>query len=418
MQYGGAFGSPDEGCAGKLAMSDRQPLIKWSFQTRGRLGRTSPAVAPDGAVYVGDHDCCLYAISPEGELVWNRKTAGRLGDATGSITDDGTVVISSETGRLYAFSPAGDLLWSSNKDRLAITSPVSTSDGSVIIGARKQHGSPSGQNDCVIALDRWGNTIWEVGVQGEVGDTPAIAADGTIYFGTHKSYVYALNHSGVVRGRFRSNGRISSSPAITGEGLALIGSHDGCLYAISPDMDLVWSYYTGELISQASPAIAADGTIYFGCQDHRLYALTPDGKLKWRFATERPISSSPAVAVDGTIYFWSQDKNCYALCPDGSLKWKLPTDSPVTSSSAITEEGEVIICNQNRTVLALDEQNGGPAHSPWPMMLANVRRNGRMAGGRFRKKRPGQQAGSLGLADPAREASGASPQGIARQNRF
>jgi outer membrane protein assembly factor BamB len=398
-------------------MSDQQPLIKWSYQTRGRLGRASPAVAPEGTVYVGDHDCILYAISREGELVWNRKTAGRLGDATSSITDDGTVVISSETGRLYAFSPAGDLLWSSNKDRLAITSPVSTSDGSIIIGARK-HGSPSGQNDCVIALDSWGATIWEVSTQGEVGDTPAIAADGTIHFGTHRSYVYALNQNGVVKGRFRSNGRISSSPAITGEGLTLIGSHDGYLYAISPDMDLVWSYYTGELISHASPAIAADGTIYFGCQDHRLYALTPDGKLKWRFVTERPISSSPAVAADGTIYFWSQDKHCYALCPDGSLKWKLPTDSPATSSPAITEEGEVIICNQNRTVLALDEQNGGPAHSAWPMMLANVRRNGRMSGASPGRKRPGQAAGSFGLADPARETSGASPQGIARQNRI
>src|SRR5262249_13714650 len=153
--------------------------------------------------------------------------------------------------------------------------------------------------------------------------------------------------------------------------------------------------YTGELINHASPALAADGTIYFGCHDHRLYALTPDGKLKWRFVTERPISSSPAVAADGTIYFWSQDKNCYALFPDGSLKWKLPTDSPATSSPAITEEGEIILCNQNRTVLALDEQNGGPAASMWPMMLSNARRNGRMACERTHRKEPGHSVEGL-----------------------
>src|SRR5262249_20592075 len=288
-------------------MSTPQPVIKWSYQTKGRLGRTSPAVAPDGAIYVGDHECCLYAISRTGELIWNRRTAGRLGDATGSVTDDGTVVITLETGRLYAFSPSGELLWSSNKTRLAVTSPVSTSDGLIIVGARK-HDVPSGQQDRVIAVDKWGNTVWEVSTQGEVGDTPAIASDGTIYFGTHKSYVYAVSRNGFVKGHFRSNGRITSSPAITEEGLVLIGAHDGYLYAISPDLDLVWSYYAGELISHASPALATDGTIYFGCHDHRLYALTPNGKLKWRYATERPISSSPAVAAAATIYFWSPHK--------------------------------------------------------------------------------------------------------------
>jgi outer membrane protein assembly factor BamB len=373
-----------------------QPVIKWSYQTKGRLGRASPAIAADGTIYVGDQDRCLYAISPEGKLVWNRRIAGRLGDATGSVTDDGTVVIASVAGQLYAFDPSGKLLWLSKETWAAVTSPVSTRDGLVIVGARKQDAS-SGQQDRVVAVDGWGNTVWEASVQGELGDAPAIAADGTIYFGTQRSYIYALSRHGLVKGRFRANGRILSSPSITREGLVLIGSNDGNLYALSPDMDLVWFLYTGEPINHASAALAGDGTIYFGCHDHRLYALTPGKKLKWRFVTERPISSSPAVAADGTIYFWSQDKNCYALRPDGSLKWKLLADTPATSSPAITEGGEVIICNQNRNVLALDEQNGGPATSTWPMMLANARRNGRVADERSRRREAEHSVGGQGM---------------------
>ena len=46
-------------------MSDQQPHIKWSYQTRGRLGRTSPAVAPDGTVLVTDQALNVaYAFVP------------------------------------------------------------------------------------------------------------------------------------------------------------------------------------------------------------------------------------------------------------------------------------------------------------------------------------------------------------------
>jgi hypothetical protein len=35
-------------------MTEQQPVCKWSYQTKGRIGRFSPAVARNGTVYVGD----------------------------------------------------------------------------------------------------------------------------------------------------------------------------------------------------------------------------------------------------------------------------------------------------------------------------------------------------------------------------
>ncbi len=248
-------------------------------------------------------------------------------------------------------------------------------DGAVVLGARK-HGESSGQPDRLMALDRWGAKIWELTIQGEVSEAPVIGAEGAIYFGTHKGYFYSVTSEGVITRHYRLGARIASAPAITEDGFALIGAYDGFLYAISPKMDVTWRFHAGAIIHQCSPAIAADGTIYFGSWDRCLYALSSDGRLKWKFATERPISSSPAVAADGTIYFGSQDHRHYALHPDGSLKWELRTDGPATSSPAVTDEGDVVISTHNRSILALDEQNGGPALSSWPMLLGSARRNG------------------------------------------
>ncbi len=397
-------------------MNEPRPVIRWKYQTGGRLGRTSPAVAADGTIYVGDHDGCLYSISGAGKLLWRRRAAGRLGDATGSIADDGTIVVAAETGQLYAFSPAGEICWSSTRSWLVVSSPVITSDGRVIVGVRKQN-VPAGQHDWLMAADLWGNTVWELSIQGDVGEAAAIAADGTIWFGTHRGYIYAVTPDGSIRWRFRPGGRISSAPALTAEGLVLFGTQDGCLYAISPDAEVVWKYPAIEIINQSSPSIAADGTICVGCWDHCLHAISSEGRSKWKFHTERPVSSSAAIAADGTIYFSSQDAHCYALHPDGSLKWKLRTDSPMTSSPAITDAGDVVICNQNRSVLVLDEQNGGPASSAWPMLLGNARHNGRMEEGRIRRKGLEQPQVISNPDNPACETQSLSPQGIACQNR-
>lgn len=391
-------------------MSKTQPVIKWSYLTRGRIGRASPAVAEDGCVYVGDNENYFYAISSEGKLIWRHSVSGRLGNTTSSITDDGTVLITTETGRLYAISPKGEILWTSNGDWLVVTSPVTTSDGLAIVGAKKQSVT-DGQYERLIAVDQWGNTVWEISTQGELGDAPAIGADGTIYFGTHKGYFYAVSPDSRVKWHFRLGGRISSSPALTADGLALIGTQDGHLFAVSPDWDLAWNYSAGGMIRQASPAVADDGTIYFGCCDRGFYALTSDGQLKWKFMTDRPITSSPAVAADGTIYFSSQDKHFYALHPDGHLKWALQTDSPLTTSPAITEEGDVVICNQNRCVMSLDEKNDGPAVSGWAQLQGNPRRNGRIRNRETCSNRTERKGSWITSSQSEREAHLALPLG-------
>lgn len=116
-------------------MRETAPIVQWRFQTKGRLGLWSPALTAEGTIYLGDHDCQLYALSATGELLWRRKTAERLGDATPAATANGDLLRASETGRLYCFSAAGDLRWSSTRNWLVVTSTAPTTDGLAIFSA-------------------------------------------------------------------------------------------------------------------------------------------------------------------------------------------------------------------------------------------------------------------------------------------
>jgi outer membrane protein assembly factor BamB len=77
---------------------------------------------------------------------------------------------------------------------------------------------------------------------------------------------------------------IKSSPAVADDGTIYFGSRDRKLYAVTPQGKQKWTFATGAWID-SSPAIGADGTVYFGSWDANFYALNPDGSEKWKFPT-------------------------------------------------------------------------------------------------------------------------------------
>ena len=78
--------------------------------------------------------------------------------------------------------------------------------------------------------------LWEF----ETGDaiaysSPAIGFDGTVYVGSYKGSLYAINRSGVKLWEFETGGIVYSSPAIGPDGTLYVGSDDKKLYAIKTD---------------------------------------------------------------------------------------------------------------------------------------------------------------------------------------
>jgi outer membrane protein assembly factor BamB len=185
--------------------------------------------------------------------------------------------------------------------------------------------------DPVVHTNEWTLTI------STVSDTcPAVAPDGTIYFGNFVGRLWAVRPDGSVKWIFRVGLEIKSSPAIATDGTIYFGSRDRRCYALRPDGKKKWDFKTGGWVD-SSPAIAQDGTIYFGSWDSNFYALRMDGVKRWQFPTGGPIVSSPAISLDGSIYFGSHDNKFYALNPDGTKKWEHTTGGPIISSPAIGE---------------------------------------------------------------------------------
>jgi outer membrane protein assembly factor BamB len=243
-----------------------------------------------------------------------------------------------------------------------------------------------------------GTLLWNYSTGAIVNSSPAIGADGTIYFGSDANVTYALTPNGQMKWQVPFGG----SPVIALDGSILLGTVDG-LKAYRADGSLKWEYATERIVLHVSnlPAVAADGTIYFQGHDARFHALTangtpkwslpidpglyggghpaiaqdgtiyigtaygklfaidPNGTIKWQFDAGNRINS-PAIGPDGTIYAASDDSNLYALAPDKTERWRFTTGGPIYTGAIVGADGRVYVASFDSNLYCLNS-NGTKA---------------------------------------------------------
>jgi outer membrane protein assembly factor BamB len=239
--------------------------------------------------------------------------------------------------------------------------------------------------------EKWAfSTIDEVPIE-QVRSSPAVGADGTVYFGVNNN-LYAFNPGGgEPKWVFINGGLLHSSPAIGADGTVYVGGEDGNLYAVNPeDGSPKWAspFATGVegtatgKIKTSTPAIGADGTVYVGVNyptdpeddstgTGKLFAVTDNGSnaaQKWVFPPPFPITagvigyiswSSPAIGRDGTVYIGAGDNILYAVKPDGSQKWIFDALSPIDCTPAIGADGTIYVGTDAGKLYAL-KPDGSP----------------------------------------------------------
>jgi outer membrane protein assembly factor BamB len=348
-------------------------MSKWRFQLATGEDiylSSSPAIGPDGTIYVGSFDSSLYAVNPDGALKWRYLTGSGV-QSSPAIAADGTVYFGSDDKRLYSLNPDGTFRWRYFLGSSVTSCPAIAADGTIYVGSYGY----------LYAFNTDSTLKWFYVTGGIVRSSPTITADGTVYVGSENDYLYALNPDGTLKWRYKTDGSIyQSCPAIATDGTVYCGSDDKYVYALNPDGTRRWRYKTGDHV-RSSPAIAADGTVYFGSQDNQLYALNPDGILRWKYKTGGDVRSSPAIAADGTIYVGSTDDCLYALGPDGTFKWRHETDGAVMSSPTIGPDGTVYFTSDDGYLYAL-KGTSPLADSPWPKIHHDLRNTGRVGGGK------------------------------------
>jgi outer membrane protein assembly factor BamB len=295
--------------------------MKWQFKTgKGTPQQSagvfsSPAIDSDGTIYVGGLDSYLYCLEDSGSyanLRWKRKLGNWPVYSSPLIGSNGYVYVGGLDFKVYAVSVDSTLVWSYVTNWCVLSSPALTDRGHVVVGS-KDHKLYEFSDSLISPRVEWtlaSGTFYD----GHLIDaSPAIGADGTIYFGTDPYGAYG----------------ITPQPADTN------------MFAVNPNGTLKWKLAVPVGI-ESSPAIGHDGTIYVGSYDSSMYAIADSGGyalVKWRFVTDGPVDASPTVDGDGTIYIGSRDSTLYAVNPDGSEKWRFETQGGIESSVSIDGDG-------------------------------------------------------------------------------
>ncbi len=286
---------------------------------------TAPMIGYEGIIYVGCQDGNLYAVNSDTGAINN--TCAMNENEPEPVLDPPVfggesfplIYVTTELGNLYIIVADGSDLH--KLDDYVFMTDVSSG---LAIG-RNPSGYQSviaGQDNTIVSAGEYGDVLSTLGtMNGTIMETPAIGADGTIYAVSNDvdkgGFLGAFTRAGVEKWSIYLDSdviiQITSSPAIAKDGTIYFGADDGNLYAIDPsDGSQKWTFNTGGVV-ESTPLIGNDGTIFVGSNSNKFYAINSDGMLKWEYDAGSSILSSPAMGRDGSLYFGTEDGRLLAV---------------------------------------------------------------------------------------------------------
>lgn len=248
--------------------------------------------------------------------------------------------------------------------------------------------------------------MWEFMTEGPV-QTKAAFADGIVYFGDAKSYVYAIeSKTGVQKWRAHldteilaapllvsnrvyivdMSGRLYALDAATGvefwhtppndkgvgfsirrasspvfaSGLIIVGNSNGTLMAYNEsDGQIAWVKQLGDRQTQFydvdSTALVEAGNLYVASADGSLFCVqTTSGKVTWQV----PVGGANDVLLNEGKLYVSGEGILSSLNPeDGSIFWQQDFDTPDISSPAGGKDFVAVVSTVDKLYF-IDDENG------------------------------------------------------------
>jgi outer membrane protein assembly factor BamB len=271
------------------------PVVLWTVDLGPGRQTSSPTIGPDGTIYAMGGGGRLSAITPDGRVRWTAQTGPTL-KASPALGQDGTVYVSSMNGKLYAVAPPAMPNGQPGTLRWVFRFAEFPGTGTPVVG----HSPPAG-------ADGIGS-----------GASPTIGPDGTIYVGANNSNFYAISPDGHLNWLFEAQREIAG----------------------------IWS----------TAALSVDNnTLFFGANKGGIYAVNRiDGTLTWQYQIPGSIYSSPAVDASGALYTASTVGHIFALDgATGGLIFDYDAGAPVWTAPAIRPDGSMVIADRTGRVMLL-----------------------------------------------------------------
>jgi len=176
--YAGAVDEPGNArrTNSRLVALTSDGMYKWEFHAETlSVNRATPVIATDGTVYFGSGNAMLYALSSNGKKKWAVDTGA--GILAMMLSEDGTVYVLNSSA-LVAVSPDGKLLTRNPIAQLAEP--------------------PRAQVIAISTEER--KVLTKLPADTSVSPSPTLAADGTVYVGSHggKVVAFAGTHGGLM----------------------------------------------------------------------------------------------------------------------------------------------------------------------------------------------------------------------------
>lgn len=157
------------------AIDTKAGKVKWRFNASGNF-ETSPAIGPDGTVYIGNSNWKFYAINgATGKEKWSKRTGGSFLYSRPALDHNGTVYFGCDDGHLYAVNGKnGHEVWEKELGGWLRSSPVLDRDGALYIPAEEKFTVLDSKN---------GDIKGEVKIENMFNHfpKPLIDEDGTLY---------------------------------------------------------------------------------------------------------------------------------------------------------------------------------------------------------------------------------------------
>jgi outer membrane protein assembly factor BamB len=340
---------------------------QWSFVLKYRSA-SSPAIAPDGTIYLGVWNGDLRAFLPDGSPKWVFN-AGREIRSSPAIGSDGTIYIGSRDRKIYAVAPDGKMKWDFMTGAWVDSSPAIGVDGTIYLGS---------WDKSFYALKPDGSELWRFRTGGEITSSSAINSEGKIYFGSHDRRFYAMHQDGHPAWVYDTGGPILWSPAVGDDQTAYFSSTDGFFYALTAQGSLRWRLKTGG-ITESSPVIGKDRTIYVGV-NRALWAISSDGKKQWEQADPQLIDAAPLALQDGTVCFVSQLGLLLNLADPNHFNWVFDQNWYGSASPVVGSDGKIYTLGNivgTGIILYSLPTNSKLADSSWPRFRGDAQGTGR-----------------------------------------
>lgn len=403
------------------------PLLS-RFRTGSRVP-VSPAVGPDGTVYVGGSSGRLHALHIERNWLrerWSQNLESSV-DSGAVISATGTIYIVPASGVLHAIRDSGDsgeTLWTVTIENAVAQTPALRDDGVLLLVAESRLYAIDATNE--------GSTLWRYDAGGEILSRPSITPEGMVYVTVLHGQTFslhAINPDGSRRWVYdtalfypsRTFDREFLGVTVDSFGAAIVQLGRDQLYAIEADRTVRWRFqipevrYSVQERSEApyplldrrteffpNSAIGPDNTITVesilipGAGELppsliMVLDLHPDwsnGSIDNRdhlrelpsFPTQMLGYTNITIGSNGSTFIASASGDLVAIDTTGSMLWRYTERSGRWSSPVIGPDGVLFISSASGYVYAFDSGTDGLAETAWPTYGANMRRSGQAAG--------------------------------------